>query len=171
MKHFVAILGVAMGLAVSPVAQAESGAAPASPEETFVYENEALGVCYDCLRVRIAVLTDGEVAITRWRVGPGAYGHHDPSLTREWVPRARIRRFLRALASYRPSEEKASTPSVLSMFVTEAGGLTMIWNDEHGHQQLQVCYGCDPPLHKAMFDALHHAPDLLGLGDLLNARK
>jgi hypothetical protein len=65
------------------------------------------------------------------------------------VSRARIR----ALAAYRPSEEKATMLSACSMFVTEAGGLTMIWNDAHGYRQLRVDYGCDPARYKAMFDA------------------
>lgn len=161
-----------MSMAIAPVALADDKAAPASPEETFVYENAALGLCYHCFRVRIAVLSDRGVAITRWPVGPRASQQGDPSLSREKVPRARIRRFMRALAPYRPSEEKATIPvfSACSMFVTEAGGLTMIWNDTQGHQQLRVDYGCDPARYKAMFDALHHAPDLLGLGDLLNGK-
>ncbi|WP_343610068.1 hypothetical protein [Novosphingobium sp.] len=159
-------------MAVTSVAHADDQAAPASPEETFVYENAALGLCYHCFRVRIAVLSDGGVAITRWRVGPRASDQGDPSLSREQVSRARIRRFLQALAPYRPSEEKATIPllSACSMFVTEAGGLTMIWNDARGYRQLRVDYGCDPARYKAMFDALHHAPGLLGLGDLLNGK-
>ncbi len=46
----------------------------------------------------------------------------------------------------------------------------MIWNDARGYRQLRVDYGCDPARYKAMFDALHHAPGLLGLGDLLNGK-
>jgi len=171
-RRLIAITAMAMGMTIAPVAHADEKAAPASPEESFVYENEALGLCYDCLRVRIAVLSGDEVTITRWRVGPGAYGHYDPTVSREHVSRARIRRFLKALARYRPAEAKASMPSLssCSVFVTETGGLTMLWNDASGQQKLYVWYGCDPPRYKAMFDALHHAPDLLGLGDVLQAK-
>jgi hypothetical protein len=35
---------MAMSMAVTPVAHADDQAAPASPEETFVYENAALGL-------------------------------------------------------------------------------------------------------------------------------
>lgn len=161
-----AILVMAAGL----VPAARAGDAAILPEGMLIYDNEALGLCYDCARVRIAVAADGGVAITRWRVGPGAVGHHEPVLRRERVSPARVRRFLRALAPYRPGEPQARVPSLCSMIVTEAGGLTLFWNDARGHQQLAVNYNCDPARYKAMFDALHHAPDVLGLGDLLNAK-
>ncbi|WP_157098882.1 hypothetical protein [Novosphingobium rosa] len=43
MRRSIAIHAMAMALVVAPVAHADSEAS-ASPEETFVYENEALGL-------------------------------------------------------------------------------------------------------------------------------
>ncbi|WP_206238516.1 hypothetical protein [Novosphingobium terrae] len=160
---------MAMGMGFASVACAREAAGASAPEAAIIYENEAPGLCYDCTRVRIAVTSEGQVSITRWRVGPGAYGHTGPVMTQDKVSRARVRAFARALAPYRPSEGRVKLPTACSVFVTEAGGLTIGWSDSLGHQQLNVDYGCDPARYRAMFGALRDAPHRLGLGDLLGS--
>jgi hypothetical protein len=157
-KRFSFLLLAALSACVKPLAL------PIPPDgEVITYETMPGPFCGNCASYKIAVGSDGRVAVEE--------GHWEGNYTdwraSRWTARLSSRQvvpFREQLALYRPDGDRSLRDAKsCDEFWTDSPEVKVTWQSARATSRLIYNYGCDPTTQHTMAEALRTAPSLLPL--------
>jgi hypothetical protein len=131
--------------------------------EVVTYETSSGPFCGNCASYKIAVGSDGRVAVEEghWE------GNYSDWQTSRWTARLspkQVLPFRQQLAPYRPDGDRALRDGQsCDEFWTDSPEVWVTWQSPRGTSRLIYNYGCDPTAQHTMAEALRTAPSLLPL--------
>jgi hypothetical protein len=154
--------------APAPVATTDkAAAAPAATDAVIVFANIPGTQCGACETLKISVTPSGSVLIERghWDSGHTSW-HYERSKAQ--VGPARAADFAGRVGAYRAAGDQtlAGGPACPEP-VAEDDGLTIEWVAAGQYDQARFNFGCPARRASQLADTLRHAPDVLGLRQLV----
>lgn len=139
-------------------------AVPSSPSAIVIFANVPGAPCGNCETLRISVAPSGKILIER---GHGAQESWRYRRSIAHVRPDRAKAFLARVAAARPMGQQTWAAGPACPANAPGDALSIEWIEAERHDELTVPLGCEARREDATISALLHAPDLLGLSQLV----